>query len=369
MSTAPALSTSFQHGQLVPLPEGSPSQEYQYLDTRKHLRRSEGDRVESRLRSKRVLLALLRPIADEQLKRKQSGRKYDRYLLERASAVEHCGRTIQIKNCGRHLNKETLQSCGFRGCVHCARRQSRQKFRKHYPKFVVYAHQHPTRSFFHLVLTQKQVKGETMDQSRGRLVKALTKLRSRGIWKHYFTGGGYSIEPLWKHRQGAYHTHAHILVAVKGTSEYPLSQAELKELKKAWGGCSGGAKNLHLRKVDDLERGLREVLKYVTKPIDYKHFTPKQMKEFLHMKGKRLFNLFGDLYSFDLGQVERDELERRLGITEAKEKRQAWSDAREGDPCPECGDPIFVDYVSEDDLADFLRRHEASKLQGRGRSP
>jgi hypothetical protein len=61
----------------------------------------------------------------------------------------------------------------------------------------------------------------------------------------------------------------------------------------------------------DLETGLREAIKYVSKPIDVDRFEINHLSELLEVKGKRMIDTFGDFRKFclkhDLPEVEKEE--------------------------------------------------------------
>jgi hypothetical protein len=74
---------------------------------------------------------------------------------------------------------------------------------------------------------------------------------------------------------------------------------------------SPGAENLNIKMLKDLETGLREAIKYVSKPIDVDKFEINHLSELLEVKGKRMIDTFGDFRKFclkhELPKVEKEE--------------------------------------------------------------
>jgi len=340
--------------------------EYQYVHKCKQVSSNDlyrrANQAQKSLENKRLLLHHLCLITEQELRVKKKGGKPKKYLLERSRAVARCGRTMRLKVCGKkHTYIEQQESCNWRGCPHCARRLSRKRFKKSLPILVHYGRMHSDRSWYMLTLTQPQQK-ETAEESQARLMKSMRKFRSTVIWKRYIHGGEGSIELLFKIKQSRWHTHAHLFVSIKGTSQNPLSRSELKEFKAVWKRVTGGATNLHIRKIDDVERGIKEVFKYITKPIDYRTWTTKQFREILLMKGKRMTFKFGDLYNYkseyEITDADLYPIEEEYGLLSDDELRRHWANVEHGDICPEpdCGSYVDVGYVREKELPDLLRR-------------
>jgi diadenosine tetraphosphate (Ap4A) HIT family hydrolase len=200
----------------------------------------------------------------------------------------------------------------------------------------------------HLVLTQPQKENETAKQSRERLMKAFGKLTRREFFKEHFKGGIWSIEPkLAKDKDGVYHTHLHILAFRTKQFAIKTGNNPLGDLWKA----VGGGENFYLRPITDIERGLKEVLKYVAKPLDIDRFTSDNLREFLEMKGARFVDTFGEFRKFS-SSFEPDEDE------DAAERKDC--DLVEGSPCPDCSQPLFEVHLNERQYIEFLERLETA---------
>jgi hypothetical protein len=101
----------------------------------------------------------------------------------------------------------------------------------------------------------------------------------------------------------------------------------------------------------DLHGGLREVLKYAVKPASIADFKPDHLRDFLQMKGQRMFGTFGEFQTF-ARTYEPQETDNILPlITDL---------IFEGSPCPSCSEPLFEVRMQGTQLPDFLRQLEAS---------
>ncbi len=201
-----------------------------------------------------------------------------------------------------------------------------------------------------MVLTQPQIGGETVKESRARLLKAFGKLTRRNFFKAHFKGGIWSVEPkLAKDKAGVYHTHLHVLAF--RTKQFAI-KTDNNPFRDLWRSVGGG-ENFYLRPITDIERGLKEVLKYVAKPLDVDKFTGDNLKEFLEMKGARFVDTFGEFRKFS------SSFEPVEDNADADEDKINF-DLKEGDACPDCQQPLFEMYMDELQYIKFLEYLEAS---------
>ena len=107
----------------------------------------------------------------------------------------------------------------------------------------------------------------------------------------------------------------------------------------------------------DVSGGLREVLKYVAKPLDFARFTAQNLKDFLGIKGMKFFTTFGEFRKFC---AEFEPAEDEVGDL------SELVDLVEGCACPHCENPLFEVRMSGAELPDFLQKVEAS---ARSKSP
>jgi len=348
MSDNLALLASSQHGQLVPPAEGSEHGLHTYLDYKgnklternpkkeKWKPKPESVKHKTRLRTKNYIIGLAKELGEKEL----------------VGKVRACHKKVTFLTCGKHVHKWIPNAtCEFRLCPFCARRQANKKFNKYRLSTYAFAKVNGYQPM-HLVLTQKKVGKEGLQDSVTRLMTAYRKLIRRSVWKKHFKGGLWSIEFTFD--GDAYHTHLHMLVFRSKFIGVDLLRAE-------WGSVGGG-ENLRLLQIKDISKGLREVLKYIAKPIDIGNFTSDNLRDVLDMKGKKFFGTFGEFRSFNAKFNEGDysdlfsDLETPLDV----------SGLKEGDPCPDCGEMLFQpdEPMPYSKFVEFLKN-----IEGSGRSP
>jgi hypothetical protein len=195
----------------------------------------------------------------------------------------------------------------------------------------------------HLVLTQTH-RAETRKQSAKRIKDSFTKLQRRGFWREFFKGGTWSLE-FTKDRNGLHHTHLHII-------GFRRKFFDIELLRDEWLAVTGDSYVLHLKPIQDVATGLREVVKYVSKPLDIRRFGADDLKEFLGLKNMRMFGTFGEFRDFCKDFEPSDE-GAAVGELESLAR-----DLVEGCACPhpQCGDPLFDLRMSKNELPQFYER-------------
>jgi hypothetical protein len=197
---------------------------------------------------------------------------------------------------------------------------------------------HNNVSAVHLVLTQAH-REETRKQAAGRVRDAFTKLQRRAFWKSNFKGGTWALE-FTKGKDGLHHAHLHIIA-------FRRTFFDIAVLRDEWETVTGDSRVIHLRKIDDITEGLREVVKYVSKPMDVQRFDTSDLSDFLRLRNMRMFGTFGEFRKFARA-FEPDDYEV-VGADDENEYR----DLVEGCACPECGEPLFDVRMSGDQLPAF----------------
>ena len=315
-----------------------------YLDTRVINSQRKGslrpsERAQSRLHTKRRLTSLARQIHEPEL----------------ADKLINCHSRVAVLTCGKHIAKVIPNhTCEFRLCPDCSRRRSKRHFDKYLPKVEAFARAHRVTPV-HLVLTQTH-RAETLAESVKRLMAAFRKLVRRGFWIEYFRGGMWSVE-VTKGKDGLYHTHLHLLA-------FRSKFFDITLLRSEWQAVTGDSVNLNLKPILEtaaVAGGLREVLKYISKPLDIERFTADNLRDFLKIKNMRFFGTFGEFRKFcaefEPAEDEAGDLSELVSMTR---------DLVEGCACPRCESPLFELRMSDDELPDFLQKVEAS---ARSKSP
>jgi hypothetical protein len=198
----------------------------------------------------------------------------------------------------------------------------------------------------HLVLTQTHRK-ENRKQSAKRIKDSFTKLQRRGFWQNHFKGGTWSLE-FTKDKKGLHHTHLHII-------GFRRKFFDIELLRGEWLAVTGDSHVLHLKQIKDIATGLREVVKYVSKPLDIRRFGAADLKEFLGLKNMRMFGTFGEFRDFCKDFEPSDNDAAAVGDLESLAR-----DLVEGCACPQCNQPLFDLRISAKELPQFYEQVESS---------
>ncbi len=268
------------------------------------------------------------------------------YEVELADKLQRCHSRLSVLTCGRHIAQIIPNfTCEFRLCPDCSRRRSRKIQNKYLPAMSAFMlHNHV--SAVHLVLTQTHRK-ENRKQSAKRIKDSFVKLQRRAFWKKHFKGGTWSLE-FTKDKNGLHHTHLHII-------GFRRKFFDIELLRGEWLAVTGDSHVLNLKQIQDIATGLREVVKYVSKPLDIRRFGAEDLKEFLGLKNMRMFGTFGEFRDFCKGFVPSDNDGDEITDLESLNRNLV-----EGCACPKCNQPLFDLRMSGKELPQFYERMEAS---------
>jgi hypothetical protein len=330
-----SLANGFNSADIQPVKLGSKPPSPAYLDKRvtksqRENKRTRSQRARERLATKEHLARLAVGLGE----------------VELAEKIDRCHSRLSVLTCGRHIARIIPNfTCEFRLCPDCGRRRSRRLQNKYLPMmngFMLHNKVTPV----HLVLTQTHRK-ESRKQSAKRIRDAFTKLQRREFWKKHFKGGTWSLE-FAKDKNGFHHTHLHI-VGFRRT----FFAVEL--LRGEWLAVTGDSHVLNLKPILDLAAGLREVVKYVSKPLDIRRFGAADLKEFLGLKNMRMFGTFGEFRDFCKDFEPSDNDGAAVGELESLAR-----DLVEGCACPQCNQPLFDLRMSAKELPQFYEQMESS---------
>jgi hypothetical protein len=297
------------------------------------VKKSKAERLEIKYKTKNKLVGLLHEVGEKKI----------------AQSMALCGSYSDVLTCGQHIVSETPNHrCNVRFCVLCANRRSNKYNKKYLPytlAFVELSRVKVTPCL--LTLTQKKIKGERLEKSRERLLKSFRKMIRKPFFRDYFDGGLFTVENV--NSDEGNHCHLHSVVFRKKFIDEKL-------LKREWAKVSEGAKNLNIQRIDDLESGLRECIKYVSKPIDIENFEKKNLLELLEIKGKQMIGTFGKFREF----CQTHEL-----LKEAPKEEKPKLE--EGNCCYHCNDDSVLFHVrmTANQKIDFYKQIE----QVRGSPP
>jgi hypothetical protein len=307
-----------------------------YLDNRvtksqTNQRRTRSQRARERLQTKQHLVGLAVGLGE----------------VELADKLDRCHSRLSVLTCGRHIHRIIPNfTCEFRLCPDCGRRRSRKLQKKYLPMMRGFMLHHKVTPV-HLVLTQTHRK-ESRKQSAKRIKDSFTKLQRRGFWREYFNGGTWSLE-FTKDKNGLHHTHLHII-------GFRRKFFDIELLRDEWLAVTGDSYVLHLKPIQDIATGLREVVKYVSKPLDICRFGADDLREFLGLKNMRMFGTFGEFRDFCKDFEPSDE-GAAVGELESLSR-----DLVEGCACPhpQCNEPLFDLRMSKNELPQFYEQIESS---------
>jgi hypothetical protein len=309
-----------------------------HINDEKPKRKSKSERLEIKYETKKKLVNLLEAVGE----------------TKTAKSMKLCGAFDDALTCGQHIVAETPNHrCNVRYCVLCANRRANKYQKKYLPfasaflKFTVdelgrIVKRRTKITPCLLTLTQVKIKGEKLKDSRERILSSFRNFIRHDFFDDYFDGGLFTVENTISY--DANHTHLHIVVFRKKFLDVALLKAE-------WATVSDGAENLNIKRIADvgtLEDGLRECIKYVSKPIDFENFEREHLLELLEIKGKRMIDTFGKFRKFC--QIYKPE-------EKPKEEKQKLE---EGNCCFHCNDGSVLFHVrlSAKQKIEFYRQIE-----------
>jgi diadenosine tetraphosphate (Ap4A) HIT family hydrolase len=315
---------------------GSKSEEHTYLDTgvlnsQQTKKKSRSDAFKARQKTKRHLALLASEINDSEL----------------SERLLRCHSRLAFLTCGKHIHQVIPNYvCEFRLCPDCARRKSRKRLNKHLPAMTAFVRENRVTPV-HLVLTQTHKK-ETRKQSVKRLRDAFSNLIRREFWKEHFKGGTWSVE-FTKGKDNLHHTHLHII-------GFRRRFFDIKFLRSEWKAVTGDSSVLRLDPITELSKGLLEVFKYVSKPLDVDKFKAEDLRDFLKLKNTNLFGSFGEFRHFKSKYSPSDDDKASLP------DYARFGDLVEGSVCPSdnCNRVLFDNRVSATGFVKYLKKIEDS---------
>ncbi len=273
-----------------------------------------------------------------------------------ADSMLKCGAKWSAIRCENHIAaKIPFHRCGIRFCPSCANRRANRFVKKYLLYVTEFVKQNPTYKPCLLTLTQKKIKGESKKAAKARIYQSFKQLIRRKFFDESFAGGIWTSEVT--ESETGNHSHLHIFIFRKAAWGKNMAQREvsLRRLKTEWAKVSLGAKNLNLKLIDDLENGLRETIKYISKPMPSNSLTLQSVKEILELKGSRMIDTFGEFRSFY----------RDFEIPETEAEASDKHDFKVGECCPheDCGKPLYNQIMTDVEIIAYHRRREREIIE------
>jgi len=202
----------------------------------------------------------------------------------------------------------SVYTCMHRLCPHCARKRSARALARLAPAIAERFRAKPAL----LTLTIDDRPGESLEGAFERITKAWRRVREtqaftgpggrRAAWPDRTVRGGvYSLE-VTRSNRGSWHVHLHAIVDTDW-----LDQAEML---RAWRRALGSGPRKGGARIERLNRGLAEGLKYTTKPQAAATLPLAERVELLAwMRGRRMMATFGTLYRLPVEEPDCPEEE------------------------------------------------------------
>lgn len=209
-------------------------------------------------------------------------------------------------------------SCNHRLCPWCAAKRS-TNYRTKYVRIArAFAKSRPDLTPALLTLTLAHRVGESAAEGRKRVQEAFTRLQRRKVWAKYFGGGHLAAyEVTLSKADGCWHPHIHALVFMR-PDPHPTNRDWLMDygiLSDEWLKVTGDSLVVHLAKLSDIEGGIREILKYISKPSDAHKWTPAHVAELLEFRGRRMVTTGGEFKTFAKSYEATAETESQNEVT------------------------------------------------------
>jgi hypothetical protein len=125
-------------------------------------------------------------------------------------------------------------------------------------------------------------------------------------------------------------------------------------LRAEWFSVTGDSFILRLDPITELSKGLLEVFKYVSKPLDTDRFNAEDLRDFLNLRKTHLFGSFGEFRTFKSNYVVSDD--DKISLPDYSR----YSNLVEGCVCPSdnCDRPLFEKRKSAEGFARFMKKVE-----------
>jgi plasmid rolling circle replication initiator protein Rep len=209
--------------------------------------------------------------------------------------MTHCGTNLKFSYDVDNKSSELAYAnfCRTRICPQCQKRRSLKLFSN---TLKLLEDVKDNYKYIHLCLTIPSVGAHEMRSEITRLYVA-----SRNFFKEtkQFCGVIRSLEVSLNCDTGMYHPHLHCLVLVRPSYFTSRSYLTHEELQKKWGKhIFISNPQVYIRKCENVVKGLIEVVKYASKPIDDVGMTDENKLKFYEdvrdmLKSRRLIQLFG----------------------------------------------------------------------------
>lgn len=240
-----------------------------------------------------------------------------------ALRMKQCCSLFRHTTCGQHtLKSYPTFRCKKLYCPDCASERAMRLSNQTETKIREVIKETTGRLCF-LTLTMKNA--ATLDGGLAKLKKDFANFKRKKVFKERIKGYFGAFEFTFNPKTQDFHVHLH-LVILRGKF---WNQSDISD---AWREVTGDSFIVDIREVKDVHKGVKEICKYVVKPLDFGKMPDDKFREVVEMKkGTRMFISGGCFYNVKLD--EADDLN--------DEVFSQFSDVKAGDPCPFCKEELF----------------------------
>ncbi len=258
-----------------------------------------------------------------------------------ALRMKQCCSLFKHRTCGSHTIKSyPTFRCKKLYCPDCAAERAARLSNQTEAKIREVMKTNSGRLCF-LTLTIKNT--PTLEAGLAKMKKCFTQFKRQKAFKEHIKGYFGGFENPYKTREKGFNVHLHLLV-LRGKF---WNQSDISD---AWREVTGDSFVVDIREVKDVYKGVRELCKYVVKPVDLLTMPDEQFREVVEMKkGTRMFISGGCFYNVKLEDDADD----------ADNVFSQYADLKVGDACPICKEELFDVLV---DRKTHIGLHESSAM-------
>ena len=240
-----------------------------------------------------------------------------------ALRMKQCCSIFKERTCGQHtVASYPTFRCKRHYCPDCAAERAARISRQTEARILEAMKTVRGRLCF-LTLTNKNA--PTLAGGLAKIKKDFKNFKRTKAFKQHIKGYFGGFEYTFNSKTNDFHVHLHLIV-MRG--EF-WNQSDISD---AWREATGDSFVVDIRQVRDLHKGVKELCKYIVKPLDLRTMPDDRFREVVEMKkGTRMFISGGCFYNVKLDEADDDE----KGILSEFQHLEA------GDPCPFCKETLF----------------------------
>jgi hypothetical protein len=268
--------------------------------------------------------------------------RLERVSAEDASRLKQCCSAFRVLTCGTHtLRSYPTFRCKKMFCPDCASERANRLSRQTEAKIREVMKTNSGRLCF-LTLTMKNA--ATLDGGLVKLKKSFANFKRKKVFKKHIKGYFGAFDYTSNPKTNDFHIHLHLIV-LRGKF---WNQSDISD---TWRDVTGDSFVVDIREAKDVHKGVKELCKYVVKPLDLMKMPDDKFLEVVKMKkGTRMFISGGCFYNVKLDEDADDADDNVFS---------QFADLTEGDACPFCKQELFDVFV---DRAQHIGLHQLNAM-------